>query len=253
MMAQRGVSCAAALAVLVASGCGPLPFAGPTGAIGAPAASLCDQEDDLAALVTPRPAADLSAAELTLPRFFAGVAIGTVMPESSSLQTSAVYDVNLAYDLAGWLSVEVLIGSWNVADRPSNVPPADSTLRMTPCLALVQVYRDSHRLRGRLYAGAGVGYSVNDYRLGSAHKEYVMDQDGLTDYDLIASDGPVVQAAVGWEAYSTADARLNLGLELRYVSADIDLTIRRSGLADYTIDFPADKLWMMRVNLTWHF
>lgn len=199
------------------------------------------------------PTADLSCDSLRLPRAFAGIALGVITPESSSLQKATVYDFNLTYDLNRWLAVELLVGSWTLPDRPSNIPNADSNFQLTPCLAMAQIYKDFAKLRGRLYVGAGAGYAQSDYNLGSSHKQYVMDQDGLSDYDLVISDGAVFQAAVGWEAYSTADAKLNLGLELRYLSADLNMTIRRPDVPDYEASFPADKLWLIRANLTWHF
>ena len=79
----------------------------------------------------------------------------------------------------------------------------------------------------------------------------------LDAYDIEVSDGTLMKAAFGWEWYSTNDAKLNLAVELSYLVGKADLIVERTtgGTLDrYVVgDFPMDKMWMLRSNITWHF
>jgi hypothetical protein len=209
------------------------------------------------ARIAPHSVADLSGDQLFLPHFFTGFSVGNVVAFDSTLVSSPVYDVNLALDIGSHLSLEVMFGWWSIQDQPANIPGADSKLVMNPVLAFLQFYKDVPRLRSRYYVGAGIGYSTNSYDLGATHEQYVLLHDNLDDYDIDVSDGTLLKAAIGWERYSTSDAKLNLGIELSYVSGQADLRIDRTsgGTTDqYVIgSFPMDNMWMFRANITWHY
>jgi hypothetical protein len=193
--------------------------------------------------------ADLSCGELNLPRFFAGVGFGQVRPVDSTLATSSVYDVNLAYDFPGGMTLEVSYGLWDVDDRP--VAVADSILQMRPVLVTLQLTREFVGRKGRMYLGVGAGYSVNEYDLGSAHRQYMLDNLPISDYTAHADDGGLMQVTLGIELYSTADAKLNTGIEVRHVTGDAE-RVEYQGSNPIYGEFDVE-FWMLRGNISWHF
>jgi hypothetical protein len=166
-------------------------------------------------------------------------------------------DLNFAFDVFPWATLDFTFGYWNIADRPGNVPNGDSHLLMTPTIASLQLYRDIPRWKSRYYVAGGVGYSDNSYDLGDHHRDYVMAEDNLTTYHVTVSDGPLVRAAFGWEFYSSADAKLNLAIEASYLKGQATLEIERNGSTyevpdeDSTLDDMS--IWMLRSTVTWHF
>ena len=243
-------------AAALATGCGPAFLAarpgqrcGPRDAAARPGAEPAEIAYDLGA-----PVADLSGVDLGLPRFFLGLGYGELRPEDSTLARSIVYDLNFAYDLSSVLTFEVLFGLWNVGDRPVGIPDADSSLEMRPMLAMLQLYGDIQRARARVYVAVGAGYSRNTYDLGSDHAYHVENVDGIPDYTVQADDDYLLQCAVGVDKYSTADADLNLGIELRYVWGQLERLERSGSTYVRTMDQDVDlRLYLLRASVTWHF
>ena len=198
------------------------------------------------------PVADLSGDDPGLPRVFMGLAYGQIFPKDRTLASGPVYDLNLAWDVNSWLTTEFAVGLWNIGDRPSGVPGADSIFEMRPLLAMLQFTGEIPRLKSRLYLGAGLGYSQNSYDLGRNHESYYEIDIGTPDYDVTADDGLVMQYAVGWEAYSTADAELNLGIELRYVTGRVERVQWSQGAVTTAEDVDLE-FYLLRFNVTWHF
>ena len=207
----------------------------------------------------PRPVADVSGDELFLPHFFTGIGIAQVWPRDSSLVNSTVFDVNMTFDLGSRLAFEIDVGYWEIADRPANWQGNDSSLLMNPFVAFLQIYDDIPKWRSRYYFGAGMGYSINSYHLGSRDEYYVEAIEGVVDYSHSVTDGTLMKVAVGWEFYSTATADLNLALELSYIDAQGDRVIERTWASPAVTEeyipgeFPMDEIWMFRANFTWHF
>ncbi|MHC4250230.1 MAG: hypothetical protein ACYS9X_13970, partial [Planctomycetota bacterium] len=123
-----------------------------------------------------RPVADLSAAQLDLANFFMGFGLGHVRPEGSSLESSFVYDLSLALDAPPAISVEMLVGLWNLPDRPRlrSGTEADSELEMIPILVALQLQKEFAKFRA--YVAPGVGYSFNNYDLGAGHAAAMRDE-----------------------------------------------------------------------------
>ncbi len=199
--------------------------------------------------ITPRPVADLSAAEIGLARFFLGAGLGWAFPDSLSLKSGTTFELSTAFDIGRAATIEILPwGLWSLPDHP--VPGADSSLDMQPLLATLQI-RLWEGGKGRFYLGGGGGYSWNNYALGAAHRSAVMSGLGLTSYNAVASDGWLTHFVGGWEWYSTADAKLILGVELRYVMGQIDMTqYLEAATKTDTIDL---GVYTFRVGLTGHF
>lgn len=232
----RAPSGPACVAVLITS----LVFCGCGGAL-APAA-----RPSAPGVLAGRPVADLSGWSPYNANFFMGVAASYVRPEGSSLDSAWAYDLNMAFDVSRLLTLEVLIGKWDIPDRP--LAEADSDLEMVPILVSLQLQKEFAKFRA--YGAVGGGYSFNNYALGGAHRQAILDQ-GLTTYSADAADGVLGQAAVGAEFYSSETADLNFGVELRYVLGDVDVEENRDGV-------PATKtagldLWLLRFGVTWHF
>lgn len=198
------------------------------------------------------PVADLSGTDLGLPRFFLGLGYAQMHPEDSSLRTGTVYDLNVAYDMSSWLTMEFAFGLWDIGDQPVGVPGADSILEMRPALLMLQLYGEVPACKSRVYIGVGGGYSVNSYDLGGTHEYYVENVDGIPDYGVNAADATLWQLALGADIYSTADAELNLGIELRYVIGTVE-RVERSGETPFNVDEVELRLYLIRANVTWHF
>ncbi len=204
------------------------------------------------AVLQAAPVADFSGAILDLPRVFFGIGYAQLRPEDSSLKTSTVYDLNVAYDLTANLTFEFSFGLWNVPDRPAGIPQGDSDLEMRPALGMLQLSGELSQLKARVYFAAGGGYSVNSYALGSKHEYHVENVDKVPDYSVRADDGFLWQLALGVELYSTADAALNFGVELRYVSGMVE-RVERTDETIFNVDEVELNLYLIRANVTWHF
>lgn len=235
---------ALAAAVLLLSGCGGYGFGQydlvPSRTAPAP---------DLAAFdgLEAHPVADLSGMELGVARFFVGFGVSQVRPQDSTLDRSLLYDLNMVFDLSSKISLETLVGLWDIPDMP--VADAGSSLNMVPVMASLQLnLMESSRWRAYLAGGGGWGF--NDYDLGAHHRAVMVESSGKS-YAVEVDDGALVQLAAGFEFYSTEDAQLNIGLEVRYVTGGADKTER---VADTPTTEEADiNLWLARVNLSWHF
>ncbi len=199
--------------------------------------------------INPRPVADLSAVEIGLARFFLGVGLGLAYPNNLSLSSGTTFELSTAFDIAETVTIEIMPwGLWSLPDHP--MPGADSALEMQPLLATLQI-RLWEGSSGRAYIGGGGGYSWNNYSLGSTHRAAVMNALGLSSYSVAVGDGWLTHLVGGWEWYSTSDAKLNLGLELRYVMGQVDMTqyLEASTKTD-VIDL---GVYTFRVSLTGHF
>ncbi len=199
--------------------------------------------------IDPRPVADLSAAEIGLARFFLGAGFGWAFPDRLSLKSGTTFEFSAAFDIGRAATIEILPwGLWSLPDSP--VPGADSALQMQPLLATLQI-RLWEGNKGRFYLGGGGGYSWNYYALGQAHRSAVMSGLGLTSYYAVAGDGWLTHLVGGWEWYSTTDAKLILGVELRYVMGRIDIMqYLETATKTDTIDL---GVYTFRVSLTGHF
>lgn len=199
------------------------------------------------------PVADVSGAILDLPRLFFGIGYAQLRPQDSSLETSVVYDLNVAYDLASSLTFELAFGLWNIADRPVGIPDgeSDSDLQMRPILGMLQLSGEASQWKARVYFAAGGGYSINSYDLGRSHRLYVESQ-GTPAYSVRADDAFLWQLALGAELYSTADAALNFGVEFRYVWGMVE-RVERTGDTIFNVDEVELNLYLIRANVTWHF
>ena len=106
--------------------------------------------------------------------------------------------------------------------------------------------------RTRFYVGAGAGYAFNDYETGYGHSQAAMSDLGISSYGVEVDNALLFQYGGGLEFYSTLDAKLNLGVDARFVSGEVDTTeqLGSTGSRESTRDV---KLWLIRVGLTWHF
>ena len=182
-----------------------------------PAASSGPLSDPTFRALEAAPVADLSGVDLGLPRRFFGVGYGLVYPWDSTLVSSTVYDLSLAYDVSSFLTAEVSFGVWDIGDRP--IAEADSVFEMRPALVQLQLAKEIPTRKMRAYLGYGGGYAQNSYDLGAYHRSSVENSLQLQpdDYDVRADDASLQQCVVGVEKYSTADASLNFAIEGRYV------------------------------------
>lgn len=227
-----------AAAMLLLAGCGGM-MATPT----------VDSYEPVA--LQPRPVADLSAGRLNLANFFMGFGVGQLRPDGSSLEPKTVYDVSMVLDAPPLLSFELLVGLWDLPDRPvlAGGFVADSELKMMPVLFALQIQKEYPKFR--VYFAPGVGYSFNNYELGANHKAAMLAQYSATSYSVDAEDGLLLQGAVGFEFYSSESADLNFGLELRYLRGDLDIIERPDGVdRSKSVDL---EMWLIRGMVTWHF
>lgn len=199
----------------------------------------------------PAPAPSLCGDELALPKLFLGISAGELQPQlSPPLRPGTVYDFNVTYDLARYVSVECLIGYWNLNDG------LDSSLRMNPLLLSLQLVIPAvPTARGRLYIAGGGGYFYNDYLLGEQDLQNAKEKHNVANFTYSVATASVRHAAIGFEGYSAADANVNLGIEVRYLSGRKAFqTVLGDGepIPTYPGELPLN-LWLYRVNLTWHF
>jgi outer membrane protein W len=169
-----------------------------------------------------------------------------VRPEGSSLDSSFVYDLSFAFDAPPIFTIEMLVGLWNIPDRP--MPQADSDLEMVPVLLSAQLQKEFAKFRA--YLAVGGGYSFNNYALGGAHRQALFDQ-GAGVFSAAAENGVLYQGAVGAEFYSSESADLNFGVEVRYVGGDVDFEENLDGVV--TQKSTPLNLWLVRGSVTWHF
>jgi len=227
-----------AAAMLFASGC--------AGIVASPAVDSYVPEGPQA-----RPVADLTGSGLDLANFFMGFGLSQVRPEGTSLDDKVVYDISMALDAPPALSFELLVGLWDLPDRPelSGGTIADSELEMIPVLFALQFQKEFPRFR--VYAAPGVGYSFNNYSLGGVHTAAMLSEYAASSYSVEAEDGLLMEGAVGVEFYSSESADLNFGLELRYIKGDLDIVERPDGTdRPKTVDL---QMWLARGTITWHF
>lgn len=235
---SAGVCLTLAAAALLSSGCAGM-IASPAVDFHAPAAPRA------------RPVADLSTGQLNLANFFMGLGFGHIRPEGSSLESSFVYDLSMALDAPPALSFEMLVGLWNLPDRPrlSTGSEADSDLEMLPVLFALQLQKEFAKFRA--YVAPGVGYSFNNYALGPNHATAMRAEYSASSYAVDAEDSMLLQGTAGIEFYSSESADLNFGLEFRYIWGDLDIVERPDGVArPKTVDL---QMWLIRGNVTWHF
>ena len=233
---------ALAAAVLSLSGCGAM-LTRPS-LRGTPAELACADAGSIDA----RPVADLTGMEIGLPRFFVGVAMARAYPNDSTLDSATVYDFSMVYDISSGLALETLIGVWDIPDRP--LPRAGSTLSMRPLIASLQVNL-LQSSKGRAYAVGGGGISLNDYELGSPHRAAVMISSGSSLYNVEVDNCVLIQLGGGVELYSDSDAAITVALEMRYVFGEADVTEQLDISTTHT---DADiNIWLLRLNLSWHF
>lgn len=236
---------ALAAAVLSLSGCGAML----TGHSlrGSPGEFRSGSAAD-AGSIDARPVADLTGMEIGLPRFFVGVAMARAYPNDSALDSATVYDFSMVYDLSSRLAFEALVGVWDIPDRP--LPGAGSTLDMRPLIASLQVNL-LQSPKWRAYAVGGGGIALNDYELGQPHRTALMTGSGSTLYNVVVDNCVLVQLGGGVELYSDADAAITVALEMRYVMGEADVTEQ---LDISTTNTDADiNIWLLRLNLSWHF
>jgi len=198
-----------------------------------------------------RPVADLSAGRLNLANFFVGFGVAQARPEGSSLESDIVYDISMMMDAPPALSFELMLGLWDLPDRPelTGGSEADSEFEMIPVLFAVQLQKEFPRFR--VYVAPGVGYSFNNYAVGANHLAAMLAEYGASTYSADAEDAMLVQAAAGFEFYSSESADLNFGMELRYLMGDLDIVERPDGIErEKTIDL---EMWLIRGMVTWHF
>ena len=233
-----GVERLVAAALLLASGCGGTFLA----------ADAFTPRDAEHLPPTPEPVADLSGDLYGVSRLFTGFSLGQAYPVDSSLEKGTTYDFSLAYDVASSLAVELVLGHWDLGDEP--VPNAGSSLSTVPVLAMAQFQGEFGRTR--FYVGAGAGYAFNDYETGYGHSQAAMSDLGISSYGVEVDNALLFQYGGGLEFYSTLDAKLNLGVDARFVSGEVDTTeqLGSTGSRESTRDV---KLWLIRVGLTWHF
>ena len=229
-----------AAAAVLAAGCGPTFMA------------ASPHEGLPPPVLQAAPVADVSGAILDLPRVFFGIGYSQLRPEDSSLTTSTVYDLNVAYDLTANLTFEFAFGLWNIPDRPVGIPEGDSDLEMRPVLGMLQLSGEVSQWKARVYVAAGGGYTVNSYALGASHRYHVENVDRVPAYSVTADDAFLWQLALGVEVYSTADAALNFGVELRYVSGEVE-RVERTSDTIFNVDEVELNLYLIRANVTWHF
>jgi hypothetical protein len=198
-----------------------------------------------------RPVADLSAGKLNLANFFVGFGLGQLRPEGSSLESSMVYDVSVMLDAPPLVSFELLVGLWDIPDRPelASGQRADSELKMTPILLAMQVQKEYPKFR--VYFAPGVGYSFNSYELGANHSTAMVAEYTASSYFVNAADGMLLQGIVGFEFYSSESADLNFGMELRYINGDIGVTEWVGSVA--RTKNVALEMWLIRGMVSWHF
>ena len=233
---------ALAAAVLSLSGCGAMLIQAP---LDGPAAELAGAD---AGSIEARPVADLTGMGIGLPRFFVGVALGRAYPNDSTLDPATVYDFSMVYDISSKIYFEALVGVWDFPDRP--MPGADSSLKMRPLMASLQVNL-LQRAKWRAYAVGGGGISLNDYELGGPHRAAVMIDSGSPFFRVEADNCVLIQLGGGIELYSDADAAITVALETRYVMGDAEVTEQLdigTTLTDREIN-----IWLLRLNLSWHF
>jgi hypothetical protein len=227
------------------------PLSDPTFRVGpALAASATGQSGEPCRAFEAAPVADLSGVDLGLPRRFFGLGYGLVYPYDSTLVSSAVYDLSVAYDVSSFLTAELTLGVWDLGDRP--IAGADSVFAMRPALVLFQFAKEIPTSKMRAYLGYGGGYAQNSYDLGPYHESYFENSLQTSDYDVRADDASLQQCVVGVEKYSTADARLNFAVEGRYVWG----TLERHEYADgnpLRSDSVELRLYLIRVCVTKRF
>jgi len=233
---------ALAAAVLSLSGCGAM-LARPS--LDGPPAELAGTD---AGSIEARPVADLTGMEIGLPRFFVGAALARAYPNDSTLDAATVYDFNMVYDISSKLALETLIGVWDFPDRP--MPGADSSLNMRPLIASLQVnLLQSNKWRAYAVGGGGIG--LNDYELGGPHRTAVMTDSGSPFFTVEADNCVLIQLGGGVELYSDADADITIALETRYIMGDAEVT-EQLDIGTTRTDREIN-IWLIRLNLSWHF
>jgi len=202
--------------------------------------------------------ADLSGAEIFVPKLFFGLGLGQVHPADCTLRRSAIYDVVVSYDAWGPVGLELMFGQWKVEDEPYlagtsqvNVTGATNELQMQPLLAMLSLSYEPVRWDCRFYVGVGGGYSMyTSYNVSSDYRAEVLDN-GYPSYDADASDFWLFQAAAGAEVFSSTDAKLNIGFEARYLTGNIEWTQNYGG-SPVTGNLDTD-FFVLRTYLSWHF
>ena len=249
MLRRRGRSGGACRWALSAGTCLALAAAFTSGCAGTVASPAVDSF--VPAGPQARPVADLSGAQLDLANFFMGFGLGHLSPKDSSLDSDIVYDLTIAFDAPPAFSFELLVGLWNLPDRPQLLDgtTADSDLDMTPILFALQLQKEYPKFR--TYLAPGVGYSFNDYGLGAGHMAAMLKKYVTTSYSAETEDSLVYQLGAGLEFYSSESADLNFGMEVRYIMGDLDITERPGSLvSERTIEL---EMWLIRGMVTWHF
>ena len=237
-MLSAGICLSLAAAALFSSGC--------AGMIASPAVDSYTPAGPQA-----RSVADLSAGELNLANFFMGLGLGQLRPEGSSLGSKIVYDISMVLDAPPLLSFELLVGLWDLPDRPqlSTGLAGDSELEMIPVIFALQLQKEFPKFR--VYLAPGVGYSFNNYALGGNHAAAMLLEHSATSYSADVEDGMLMQGALGFEFYSSESADLNFGMELRYIWGDLDIVERPDGVdRSKTVDL---EMYLIRGLVTWHF
>jgi hypothetical protein len=208
-----------------------------------PSAELAD-----AGSIEARPVADLTGMEIGLPRFFVGAALARAYPNDSTLDSATVYDFSMVYDISSRLCFEALIGVWDLPDRP--IPGADSNLDMRPLIAALQ-YNLGQGTKWRAYAVGGGGIGLNDYELGVPHREAVVVSSGSPFYNVEVDNCVLIQLGGGIELYSDDDAAITIACETRFIMGDAEVTEQLD--IGTTITDREINIWLLRLNLSWHF
>ncbi len=225
----------AAVAALLLTGCGMVPCA-----------RNVDFPNDVRSAA--RPVASLTGDEFGASSFPVGVALALGYPEDSTLERFTGYDVSLVYDLSDRLSLEFLVGLWDIPDVA--LPGGDSVLKSVPLMVGAQITLVDAS-SWRIYCCPGAGLSFNEYRLGPYHRADEMLRTGSSFYNVAAGDAALVQFALGAEYYPDEESEFTIAGELRYTTGTADVTESRdAGTSTSASDV---NIWLARVNVSWHF
>ena len=92
---------------------------------------------------------------------------------------------------------------------------------------------------------------MNDYDLGGPHRTAVMVSSGSPLYNVEVDNCVLIQLGGGVELYSDDDAAITVAFETRYVMGDAEVTEQLDIGTTHT-----DReinIWLLRLNLSWHF
>ncbi len=210
----------------------------------APCAWNVDFPNDVRAAAGP--VASLTGGEFGASDFYVGFAYAQGYPEDSTLERFTGYDLSLVYDLSDRLSLEFLVGLWDIPDVV--VPGGDSVFKSVPLMAGLQITLID-AATWRMYCSPGAGYGLNEYKLGPNHRAAKIG--GSSSYDVAADDAALLHLAVGAEYYPGEDSDYSIVGELRYATGSVDVTEIRDAVPSTSA---ADvNIWLARVNVSWHF